>query len=87
MGNVIQEFYHSDIDYIFSFVPEQDKQDTMENMCDRADRVYFAEYAPDAFFFSSPSIKIYNKLFDENLKEIEQKTERRRIFGRKKGRA
>ena len=87
MGNVIQEFYHSDIDYIFSFVPEQDKQDTMENMCDRADRVYFAEYAPDAFFFSSPSIKIYNKLFDENLKEIEQKTERCRIFGRKKGRA
>ena len=87
MGNVIQEFYHSDIDYIFSFVPEQDKQDTMENMCDRADRVYFAEYTPDAFFFSSPSIKIYNKLFDENLKEIEQKTERHRIFGRKKGRA
>lgn len=86
MGNVIQEFYHSDIDYIFSFVPEQDKQDTMENMCDRADRVYFVEYTPDAFFFSSPSIKIYNKLFDENLKEIEQKTEKRRIFGRKKGR-
>ena len=87
MGNVIQEFYHSDIDYIFSFVPEQDKQDTMENMCDRADRVYFAEYTPDAFFFSSPSIKIYNRLFDENLKEVEQKTEKRGIFGRKKGRA
>lgn len=59
----------------------------MENMCDRADRVYFAEYTPDAFFFSSPSIKIYNRLFDENLKEVEQKTEKRGIFRRKKGRA
>ena len=86
MSNVIQEFYHSDIDYIFSFVPEQDRQDTMESMGDKADRVHFANYAPDAFSFSSSSIKMYNSLFNEKLEFVEQKTEKRGLFGKKKGR-
>ena len=62
MAAVIRTYRHSDVDYIFSFIAEDDQKFVLQQMDDRSDRTHFAPFAPDPFTFQSSSIPIYEKL-------------------------
>ena len=86
MSSIVQKFFDSDVDYIFSFVSESDREEAEAMMEEKKDRVYFAEYAPDPFFFSSKSIPLYNQLLKEELREKEQESKKQGFFKKWKGR-
>lgn len=62
MQQALQTFYNSDVQYIFSFAPEDEQSDLLQLMEDKSAVTYFAPYSPDCFFYSSSS-SIWEKIF------------------------
>jgi len=58
---LLQSQYYIDVHYLFSFVPEGDRNDLKEMMSDRENKTSFAEYQPDPFSYSSNLNKLYEK--------------------------
>jgi hypothetical protein len=46
---VLESITYKDAYYIFNFVPEGDKKDLLEMMCERAEKTMFSGYCPDPF--------------------------------------
>ncbi len=63
---VLNSVSYQDIFFIFNFVPENDRKDILEMMCNRADKTIFTEYTPDPFDY------IQNNKY-KNIIEIPEK--------------
>lgn len=90
LGEIMDDFLYSDVDYIFSFISDSEKSDVQEMMSDKASRVYFSNYSPDPFSFFSSSISCYAQILDvrndleQEPNKSEKKTKKRRkswLFG------
>jgi len=59
----ILEKYH-ETDYIFSFVGVKDRDDILEQMLDKKNCTYFAEYTPDPYSYLSTSNSTYRQMLN-----------------------
>jgi len=78
---LLQSQYYRAAHYLFSFVPDVDRNDLKEMMSDRENKTSFAEYQPDPFSYSSN----LNKLYENFLFVSEQMDKRKKPRFFKKG--
>lgn len=79
---LMNEFY-KDVLYIYSFTSNQDQEDIIDLMEDRAQNTFFASWAPDPFILASP--EIYEKILPvESVSTEETKKKKRGFFSRKR---
>lgn len=72
---VLQSTAYRDVFYIFSFIPEGDRKDLLEMMCDRSDKTIFSEYCPDPFdYVDNPDYKKILKLSNTPSLDEKQKS-------------
>lgn len=78
--------YETNAKYIFSFVSEGERKDTLEIMSSARDRVYFAEYRPSAFeSVDDKNSNVYKNLLGIELQEDTNKTKKKRkLFGKQR---
>lgn len=80
---VIQSTVYSGAFYLFSFVPEADKKDLLEMMCDRKEKTIFAGYCPDPFdYINNPDYEKILDLPDASGKEEKRGTTRSKFLKR-----
>ena len=63
--------------YLFSFIEEYDREDILDLVSDRRDKVYFVPYTPDCYCRSEESLEMFNSIF--HLRETEKK--KKKLFG------
>lgn len=67
-ANVLRSLFYQDVYYIFNFTPESDRQDLLENMEEKADKTFFADYTVDPFTYKNSDM-YYKMLPLEIIKE------------------
>ncbi|WP_101698693.1 hypothetical protein [Clostridium minihomine] len=74
LRRVLTDMYDKNIEYIFSFSDENEQQDILKMMENKASKTHFAVYSPDYFSYLVPSNKIYDPIFqiDDTLTERPQ---------------
>lgn len=77
---VLQTSAYTEVKFIFSFVPEADKQDLLEMMEERSDDVVFASYAPDPFDYVATDLEKILKIIP--VSSNGNKDNRKKIFWR-----
>lgn len=82
--NVLQSNTYANAKYIFNFVPESDKSDIKEMMCEKENDTFFTVYAPDPFdYINNPD---FEKMMPvEDVKKESIKSEKHSIFNIFKG--
>lgn len=63
MQPVLQSPAYQDAYYIFNFVPEGDKKDLLEMMCEKAEKTIFGGYCPDPFDYVATG-NYFEKILD-----------------------
>lgn len=87
MTNVLQTFYeHPDLFYLFNMSHENEHEDVLELMDDRAEKTHFTCYTPDAFTYENGNDPLFQSVFGlEPLPEENTgKGKRKKLFGRRK---
>lgn len=84
--NILENVFYDEVNYIFSFVPEEDQAELKLLMDEKADHTFFATYTPDKFRFTGNVM--YEELMPMVQKE-EQMTEKQKgrlkeLFRRRK---
>ncbi|MFV0527188.1 MAG: hypothetical protein ACK5MN_00475 [Lachnospiraceae bacterium] len=75
---VISNEYYKDVEYVFSFVSEAEREDVLEVMEDRADRTGFAVYVPDPFEYM-PNDRLYAQLLPAIKKKKVKAKDKRNV--------
>lgn len=79
--DIISNTFYSDVNYIFSFVPDGDKKEIFELMDEKKDKSFLANYTPDPFVFGNGDI--YQKILNvENISPVVPK--KKFFFGHRK---
>lgn len=83
----INKLYPRNVIYLFSFVPNSERENVIEMMDDRSDKTYFAAYTPNPYSYSSENaystiIPIEGK--EENKEERLDKKRKFGLFGKKR---
>lgn len=83
--NIMENVFYDNVNYIFSFVPETDREEVKTLMEEKAGNTFFAPYTPDRFLFSGD--EMYDVLFPLEVKQAEEDSfekKRRWFWGRRK---
>lgn len=75
---VLQSIAYKDAYFIFNFIPEGDKKDLLEMMCERAEKSIFTGYCPDPFDYVSGND--FEKLLPIDQKIEELGKEKKKLF-------
>lgn len=87
MTSVLQTFYeHPDLFYLFNMSHENEHEDVLELMDDRAEKTQFTCYTPDGFTYEPGNDPLFQAVFDlePSSEEKPGKCKRKRLFGKRK---
>lgn len=59
---ILEEGQYEDANFIFSFVPKEDRDAIMALMEEKKNQTYFADYTPDAFLYTSTLNHAYKSI-------------------------
>lgn len=81
--NVIRSAFYDDVDYIFNFTADSEKQDVLELMEDKKERSYFTGYIPNKYAYVPNDI--YERLLPIDGEIVmDGKAKKKSFFGRRK---
>lgn len=82
MTAALEDFDQKNVFYIFSFVPEADKEDIYRLMEDEKSKTYFMPYCPDRYVFD-PSLKAtFNEIMSSDYRTKRTDSGKKRRTGR-----
>ncbi len=82
---VINSAFYDDVNYVYNFVAEADREDIVEFMDNKADNTYFAPYCPDKYIFTPEGAAYLEKLIPlEDITENVSKSKKGFLFKRSK---
>ena len=75
---VIENAFYNDVAYIYTFVPESDREAVMGLMEQKQNRTYFADYNPDPFVYSNA--EMYSRMIPVENKIPPQEPPKKGLF-------
>ena len=80
--NVIRSLFYQDVRYIFNFTSENDRENLLSLMEEKADQTFFAEFSPDPFTYRNADF--YHKMIPLEIKTVPESPKKKGLFSWKK---